>query len=1315
MNEDKFMLPSFVLRLAVRALVLADVAACVPAMGSDSVGPLAGFERVVSQDNTTVTNRFVPFSADFASVFAGQMDGGTNRWNSDRFSWKPLGGDAVEFWKVELLGHELDGLLVVGESLDDAAPVTGVLAPSDELALTRKTSSQFGDFILGGSIPTSLIPSNGWFHSVSMTPPSISDMAFDVNEGTVTVVVSNGTANAVALFSKDDGTVSQSDWLLKAVLPIGEGGMSWTEELPSTERMRLYLAKDAQDDTDGDGMSDVWEMTNGLDPFSPLDATADPDGDGLDNLFEYANGLDPHFFDLDPRHVRSGLVARGWFFDSIVTSITCMASAPPRDCFIFDADVNFPGTNEPWNGFDSRYTDQFALSLTGWIRIDTSGTYTFYMASDDGATLFIDGQRRVNDGKKHAFHWRSATVALTAGWHRIALEYFENKYDAAWVLEWIPPDGVRTVVPHALFAHLAEEEILPPNVVWAGPTETYAPGNAVPLGVEAWDFGEGIERVDYYEGGTNFIASSTNEPFGTLWHPASADSPVVVAVAHNFSGLTAAATGSVAVLSAPESGYAYGLDAFYYRSSVTISQMPEMPAASATLACTENDVSSPIGLLGQTFWPSDVTNNYSSAYEGWLVIRMPGEYEFSLGSDDGSRLILDGETVINAPKPQSFTARNALCSLGAGFHHVRVEYFQRRGDAELWLKWRMPGDKDFSLVPPTAFFRALGVSATADTDGDGMTDWWERNFYLDPINSSDAVLDADGDGLTNLEEFTHGTHPRMRDTDGDGMPDSWEIGQGLNPLFGADGGYDPDGDGATNRQEYEAGTDIHVADTDNDGVLDGEEINERFSDPLVADFNGTVVPVGRLTPADATGGLGNWVRYETELHLVGRSGRIDFTNGFVLAQGGVFQLRMDGLGEKSGDAAVRCLVDGVEVGTAELVGFSSATSSACFYTPWLNAGRHSLSLDFRNVDNGFSFHVFGVGVNLPAGPDGNADGIPDWVDARLSWSRPDRRGAVSSKVSPFCMTGRAIFPELVRVAGAGIHPLPDRGWWTNVALSADVAVTVPLSFESGGRTEDVLVEWSETDLTVASNTTLRVGDSLLLSGSARVQVTGATNTIMMVEGRLPFLFPSAGTYYLMPQNAGGAALRPMPLVVSVVTGELPSHLPAWKGKVNSLVVPDVPWVDVVFRADREIGIDASDAGQDGVRLTLECPVYRGTRARTIAVFIDNPDASVLCSCPIAGFTAYYTLDGEFYAYRREADGTLVVQNRVSGFDIPPDVTLRMKTQSGVCFADGSGQLFFSAADFDQMGDYYYQFFVPPEVTNPCQFLRATWEGREIAQ
>lgn len=123
-----------------------------------------------------------------------------------------------------------------------------------------------------------------------------------------------------------------------------------------------------------------------------------------------------------------------------------------------------------------------------------------------------------------------------------------------------------------------------------------------------------------------------------------------------------------------------------------------------------------------------------------------------------------------------------------------------------------------------------------DTDADGLPGWWEAKYGLQNDNASDADLDPDSDGLSNRLEFIAGTNPQLddaallmtADTDGDGLtdydeltvygsdphsPDSdddglidgWEASFGLS-LTQDDAWDDADGDGVSNRVEFLAGT-----------------------------------------------------------------------------------------------------------------------------------------------------------------------------------------------------------------------------------------------------------------------------------------------------------------------------------------------------------------------------------------------------------------------------------------------------------------------------------------------------------------------------
>jgi hypothetical protein len=60
-------------------------------------------------------------------------------------------------------------------------------------------------------------------------------------------------------------------------------------------------------DDDNDGMPDIWEEENGLDPKDPADAFLDPDDDGYTNLEEYREGTDPQDGSSKPKESSDGV------------------------------------------------------------------------------------------------------------------------------------------------------------------------------------------------------------------------------------------------------------------------------------------------------------------------------------------------------------------------------------------------------------------------------------------------------------------------------------------------------------------------------------------------------------------------------------------------------------------------------------------------------------------------------------------------------------------------------------------------------------------------------------------------------------------------------------------------------------------------------------------------------------------------------------------------------------------------------------------------------------------------------------------------
>ncbi len=67
---------------------------------------------------------------------------------------------------------------------------------------------------------------------------------------------------------------------------------------------------------------------------------------------------------------------------------------------------------------------------------------------------------------------------------------------------------------------------------------------------------------------------------------------------------------------------------------------------------------------------------FALAYTGKFGVKQGGEYKFTLLSDDGSRLYIDGRLVIDNDGIHGPGEAEATVALKPGVHSIRVEYFQ---------------------------------------------------------------------------------------------------------------------------------------------------------------------------------------------------------------------------------------------------------------------------------------------------------------------------------------------------------------------------------------------------------------------------------------------------------------------------------------------------------------------------------------------------------------------------------------------------------------------------------------------------------------
>lgn len=99
-----------------------------------------------------------------------------------------------------------------------------------------------------------------------------------------------------------------------------------------------------------------------------------------------------------------------------------------------------------------------------------------------------------------------------------------------------------------------------------------------------------------------------------------------------------------------------------------------------------------------------VVDNFAIRFRGRLAIEMPGTYTFALNSDDGSKLYINQNLVVDNDGIHPPRYVEGSLKLAAGMHHIEIHYFQGQ-PYQIALQWfYQPPNGQEQIVPPEKIY-----------------------------------------------------------------------------------------------------------------------------------------------------------------------------------------------------------------------------------------------------------------------------------------------------------------------------------------------------------------------------------------------------------------------------------------------------------------------------------------------------------------------------------------------------------------------------------------------------------------------------------
>jgi hypothetical protein len=324
--------------------------------------------------------------------------------------------------------------------------------------------------------------------------------------------------------------------------------------------------------------------------------------------------------------------------------------------------------------------DFFSYIFDGYLYVEKSGIYEIILTSDDGSTLELDGQKRISNPGYHSAREASDQLHLDEGFHPLTVKYFNGTSDAVIRLEWIVPGGVRHNIPAS-------------NLFLIIPSDAQC--RSFTLLQKAFS---GLNWALLIAGAFLILRKRKwRIPSFALQNASSREQPGGL---KSGSGLKSAIPSIL--LSLFLAGLLFGsFAAFYYLPA----DSPVPHGLSGKLYETGEFNVARSSFDGRRVRFNSVTDHvfrqqqFGAIFTGFIDIPESGPYTFSLAADNGARMFLDSQQLIDGWKGNSRYAAIGSRNLDEGFHAVRIEMYNDLSPAYIDWNWQPPKTTGFRPIP----------------------------------------------------------------------------------------------------------------------------------------------------------------------------------------------------------------------------------------------------------------------------------------------------------------------------------------------------------------------------------------------------------------------------------------------------------------------------------------------------------------------------------------------------------------------------------------------------------------------------------------